>query len=123
MATSYRQLDIYRTSLHLFYQVHPLSLDLPKFELYELGSQLRRSADSVNTNIVEGFGRRRYKGDFLKFLIYAHSSNDETINHIEKLSFLYPHIMQKHPNLLKEYNTLGGKINSFIRYVEESWKS
>lgn len=27
--------------------------------MYELGSQLRRSADSINSNIVEGYGRKR----------------------------------------------------------------
>ena len=30
--------------------------------------------------IVEGYGRRRYKADFIKFLIYSLSSNDETID-------------------------------------------
>ena len=67
MAVSYRELEIYTLSLELFYKVHSLSLQIPKYELYELGSQIRRSADSVNTNIVEGYGRRRYKADFLNF--------------------------------------------------------
>jgi len=40
--SSYKDLDIYKMSLSLFYEVHPMSLKLPK---YELGSQLRRSAD------------------------------------------------------------------------------
>ena len=55
--SSYRDLDVYNISLELFYIVHPVSLKLPKYELYELGSQLRRSSDSVVTNIVEGYGR------------------------------------------------------------------
>ena len=123
MANSYKELEVYTLSLNLFYKVHSLSLQLPKYELYELGSQIRRSADSVNTNIVEGYGRRRYKADFLKFLIYSHSSNDETVDHLEKISHLYPAIMQDHLYLKEEYNILGSKINSFIKYVETSWKS
>ncbi|MDX1602856.1 MAG: four helix bundle protein [Salinimicrobium sediminis] len=123
MAQSYKELEIYSISLTLFYKIHSLSLQLPKHELYELGSQIRRSADSVNTNIVEGYGRRRYKADFLKFLVYSHASNDETLNHLEKLVHLYPGIMKDHLYLQKEYNSLGGKINSFIKYVETSWKS
>lgn len=122
MANSYKELEIYSTSLNLFYKVHRLSLQLPKYELYELGSQIRRSADSVNTNIVEGYGRRRYKADFLKFLIYSHSSNDETLNHLEKLIHLYPDLLQDQLYLQKDYNNLGAKINSFIKYVETSWK-
>ncbi|MHA6281242.1 four helix bundle protein [Salinimicrobium sp. CAU 1759] len=122
MANSYKDLEIYSISLNLFYKVHSLSLQLPKYELYELGSQIRRSADSVNTNIVEGYGRRRYKADFLKFLVYSHASNDETLNHLEKLIHLYPATMQDHLYLKKYYNNLGAKINSFIKYVETSWK-
>lgn len=123
MANSYKQLEIYTLSLELFYKVHPVSLKLPKYELYELGSQIRRSADSVNSNIVEGYGRRRYKADFLKFLVFAHSSNDETLNHIEKIIFLYPEVMKDHLYLREQYNILGSKINLFIKYVETSWKS
>ena len=123
MATSYRDLEIYTTALHLFYKVHPLTLRLPKYELYELGSQLRRSSDSVTTNIVEGYGRKRYKADFLKFLIYAHSSSDETIVHLEKLNFLYPATMVGNEDLKKDYQKLGAKILSFIKYVETSWKT
>lgn len=51
---SYENLDIYKISFELFVETHRKSLILPKFELYELGSQVRRSADSVNSNIVEG---------------------------------------------------------------------
>lgn len=75
MATSYRDLEIYTTSLELFYKLHPLSLKLPKYELYELGSQIRRSSDSIVSNIVEGYGRKRYKADFVKFLVYAWKSS------------------------------------------------
>jgi hypothetical protein len=58
---SYKNLDIYNLAMDLFLEVHPLSFMLPKYELYELGSQLRRSSDSVVSNIVEGYGRRRYQ--------------------------------------------------------------
>ncbi|UGU17392.1 four helix bundle protein [Sinomicrobium kalidii] len=71
MTTSYRDLDIYKISFELFIKAHRLSLRLPKYELFELGSQLRRSSDSVNSNIVEGYGRKKYKNDFVKFLTYS----------------------------------------------------
>jgi four helix bundle protein len=54
-----------------------MSLKLPKFELYETGSQIRRSMKSVKANIVEGYGRRYYKNDFIRFIIYALASTDE----------------------------------------------
>ena len=123
MGSSYRDLEIYSTALQLFLLVHPLTLKLPKYEMYELGSQLRRSSDSITTNIVDGYGRKRYKADFIKFLVYAHASSDETILHLEKLSLLYPQIMSENLHLKKEYENLGRKILSFIRYVETYWKT
>jgi four helix bundle protein len=88
--------------------------------MYELGSQIRRSSDSITTNIAEGYGRRRYKADFLRFLVYSHASSDETISHLEKLNFLYPEIMKERPDLKQDYEKLEEKILSFIKYVETS---
>lgn len=120
---SYKDLDIYKIGLDLFYVIHPSSLKLPKYELYELGSQVRRSSDSVVTNIVEGYGRRKYKADFIKFLIYSHSSCLETINHLEKISKLYPETIINIDELIINYEGLGGKLFNFIKYVEENWNN
>jgi four helix bundle protein len=120
---SYKDLDVYKISLELFYVIHPASLKLPKHELYELGSQIRRSSDSVVANIVEGYGRRRYKADFIKFLIYSHSSCLETINHLEKITKLYPNCFENNSEIIDKYEQLGGKLFNFIKYVEENWKN
>ena len=118
---SYKDLDIYNLSLTLFYKTHSVSLKLPKYELYELGSQIRRSSDSVATNIVEGYGRKRYKQDFIKFLTYSHASNLETICHLEKLQLLYPNLSDEMGLIKNEYDMLGAKLFSFLRYVENNW--
>lgn len=110
---SYTNLEIFNISLDLFLKTHPTSLKLPKFELYELGSQLRRSADSIVSNIVEGYGRRRYKQEYIRFLVFAHSSNDETIIHLRKILFLYPDLKEYFEPLYAEYDNLGGKINNY----------
>ena len=123
MAKTYKDLYIHKISFELFIRVHRFSLRMPKHETYELGSQIRRSADSVNSNIVEGYGRKKYKNDFIKFLIYSHSSNDETINHLKKLEILYPELANEANQLIAEYNLLGGKLNKFIDYVFNNWKT
>lgn len=68
---SYRDLEVFQESKKLAIEIHKISLTLPKFEMYEEGSQIRRSAKAVTTAIVEGYSRRRYKADFIKFLIYS----------------------------------------------------
>lgn len=119
---SYRDLEIYNESYRLAVEVHKMSLKLPKYELYEEGSQIRRSAKSITSNIVEGYGRKRYKGDFIRFLIYSHSSCDETIVHLNFLKDTQGEFVNV-DDLLAAYDNLGRKLNSFIDYVEKKWKT
>ena len=91
--------------------------------MYELGSQLRRSADSVPTNIVEGYGRKRYKADFIKFLTYSWASCLESVFHIEKIAKLYPEVIDDSDLLISRYHELSAKIYNFIKYVDENWKT
>ncbi len=117
---NYRDLDVFKLSYRLAVDVHKLSMKLPKYELYETGSQIRRSSKSITANIAEGYGRKRYKADFIRFLIYAHASCDETLVHLEFIKDIHN---LNTDNLVQDYNKLGGKINNFIKYVEEKWKS
>lgn len=120
---SYRDLEIYKLSYDLAVEVHRFSLTLPNYELYEEGSQVRKSSKGITSCIVEGYGRRKYKADFLKFLIYAHASCDETILHLSFLKDTHNDTDQIVKSLLNSYEELGGKINRFISYVEKEWNS
>jgi four helix bundle protein len=51
-------LQVYRMLVELHLQVHQLSMTFPKFKLYELGSQVRRSSNSSPANLPEGFNNR-----------------------------------------------------------------
>ena len=117
---SYRDLDIFQLSNSLALEVHKMTMDLPKYEMYEQGSQLRRSSKSIKDNIVEGYGRKKYKADFIRFLIYAHSSCDEALEQINMINDI--HFKEKpRTNLVENYEILGRKINKFIQYVESNW--
>jgi len=116
---SYKDLEVYNLGLELFYKCHCYSLKLPKYELYELGSKLRRSADSVATDIVEGYGRKKYKPDFVRFLTYSYASCLETVFHIEKISILYPEIIENKTEFISKYNELSSKIYNFTLFFKE----
>jgi four helix bundle protein len=115
--SGYKSLKIYQRSYELAIKIHHASLKLPKFELYEQGSQIRRSSKSIKDNIAEGYGRRRYKADYIKFLIYSQSSCDECLGQIEMILDLYPDLVE-FKGLNVELDELGKMINSFIRSVE-----
>jgi len=82
---NYKDLKIWKLANEVSLEIHKMTLSLPDFEKYEIGSQIRRSSKSVKTNIVEGYGRKNYKADLLKFLRYALASNDETLDHLDVL--------------------------------------
>jgi four helix bundle protein len=76
----------------------------------------------VKDNISEGYGRRRYKPEYIKFLVYSQASCDETLNHLDTLNVLYPDILDFH-DYIDEYNILGKKINNYITWVENNWNA
>jgi four helix bundle protein len=120
---SYRDLEIFNESRMLAIDIHLMSLKLPKFELYETGSQIRRSSKAASALIVEGFARRRYKNDFVKYLIYSIAACDETLMHLD---FLYTTQSLRDEELYNNLRTRGiqlsKKINKFTIWVETRFK-
>jgi four helix bundle protein len=120
--SGYKDLEIYQIAFELALEVHYASLKLPKFEIFEQGSQIRRSSKSIKDTISEGYGRRRYKQEYIKYLVYSQASCDETLNHLETLVVLYAEIPE-FAGLIPKYNMLGKKINIYIHWVEDNWNT
>jgi len=116
----YKKLRIYQKAHKLAVKVHKMTLHLPKFELYEEGSQIRRSSKSVSSNIVEGYSLRRYKNEYLRYLSQSCVSSQETIEHLD---YLYETNSLKEKNLYEElnkaYNELCGMLFNFTQSVWE----
>jgi four helix bundle protein len=119
---SYKELEVYKSSKTLAIAIHQITLALPKFELYEEGSQIRRSSKAVTAAIVEGYGRRNYKADFIRYLTFALSECDETLLHLEFLfetkSLKDEQVFQK---LSEDYQQLSKQLNAFMQWVDKNW--
>ena len=119
---SYRTLEVWQLARTLVVDIHKMTLTkLPKFEMFEEGSQIRRSIKSVKSTIVEGYGRRRYKQEFIRYLTFALASCDETVDHLETLSeteSLADAVLFK--CLHERLQVLGKKLNLFQQSVERS---
>ncbi len=121
---SYRDLDIYRKAHKLVVEIHKMSLGLPKFEMYEQASQIRRSSKSIKSNIVEGFGRRRYKQEFIRFLTFSLASCDETRDHLDTLYETESlRDTEKYKYFCEEYDHLGRMISNFVKSVQGGHKT
>ena len=119
---SYKKLEIWQIARELVIDIHKMTLcKLPKFEMFEEGKQIRKSIKSVKSTIVEGYGRRRYKQEFIRFLIYAIASNDETTDHLETLFETESLTDQElYHDLSERLDKLGKKLNLFIKSVNKS---
>ncbi len=121
---AYRKLKVYQLSHELGVRVHKMSLNLPRFEMFEEGSQIRRSSKSVSSNIVEGYVLRRYKQEYTHYLYHALASSVETIEHLDYLhetgSLKDKEIYE---SLLAGYEKLGSMLYKYIVAIEKGHES
>jgi four helix bundle protein len=122
---NYRDLEVWQLARSLVVAIHDMTLTkLPKFEAFEEASQIRRAIKSVKSCIVEGYGRRRYKQEFVRFLTYALASCDETADHLDTLvvtgSLKDDAIARDIGSRLEE---LSRRLNLFLQSVDRSHRS
>jgi len=78
---SFRDLRVYQELFALHLEVHNASLTFPKSEMYELGSQLRRSSNSAPSLVAEGWGSR-HTNIYLEAINRALGEVRETQHHL-----------------------------------------
>lgn len=117
--SGYRDLEIYKLAFGLAIDVHKMTMTLPTYEMYEQGSQIRRSTKSIKNNNAEGYGSKRYSAEFVRFLVFAHASCDEAMSPIEMISKI--HFEDKPLTSFMEDYTKGSKmIYKYMMYIEKS---
>jgi four helix bundle protein len=73
MLRDFKELSVWQKAYQLCVEVYRLTRKLPKEEIYNLTSQIRRAAVSVPSNIAEGYGRRTGP-DYIRSLYIAYGS-------------------------------------------------
>ncbi len=120
MASSYKDLRVWRQSVDLALEIYRETQNFPKHELYGLTSQLRRAAVSVSSNIAEGKGRSSDK-ELVLFLHHARGSLLEVETQLfiaRELAYIEDpraeHLLGEVENLAKALNAL---INSLRKPI------
>lgn len=100
---SVRDLVVYQKLVQLHLDVDKLTMNFPKHELYELGSQVRRSSNAVPAILAEGWNNRHTKV-YLEAINRAIGEAQETRHHIGvafQKQYVEPHL---HATLLTRYD-------------------
>jgi four helix bundle protein len=79
---SFRELRVYQELKQLHLAVHDESLRFPKFEMYELGSQVRKSSNAAPAILAEGWGSR-HTNIYLEAVNRSKGEIRETQHHLD----------------------------------------
>jgi four helix bundle protein len=83
-ASSFRELRVWQLGMRLVNRVDRISKSLRPEDRYEIGSQMRRAASSIPSNIAEGFGKRSHR-NFASYLLIARGSANELETQLEQI--------------------------------------
>ena len=114
MIKSIHDLKVYKQSHHSAMKVFKIASVFPKSENFSLTDQIIRSSRSISANIREGFAKKKYKNIFIKHLIDALGSSEETR---EWLLFAYECGYIDKETLLetdKKYDEINAMLSSLI---------
>ena len=117
MAFKFENLKVWQQSLELTDDIDVLAKTFPSHELYSLSSQIRRAANSVSLNIVEG-STGLSNAEFKRFLSIANRSALEVVgclylarrrDYLDEDSF--KNLYQKIETLVKMIQALINSLN------------
>ncbi|MBI2610886.1 four helix bundle protein [Candidatus Kaiserbacteria bacterium] len=115
MIRNFIDLQIYKRSKILYARVISVTRQFPRDGKY-LSSQTDRAANSIHSNIAEGFGRS--VSEFKNYLTRSLGSNNEILSHLED-ALTAKYISQKQfQELYAGYTILGKQIYR----LRERWK-
>jgi len=112
MTYTFKSLKVWQKTHNLVLNIYKITKEFPKSEIYGLTSQIRRSASSVATNIVEGY-KRKSKKDFNHFLNISVGSLEETKYHLLLAHDLEYLNKKNYKDLSESLEEVGRMLNGF----------
>ena len=85
-------------------------------------NQIKRSSSSISANINEGWSRRFYPKDYIRFLAISLGSSDETKHHLKVMYNNKCVSGLDYLNLYKKYKNLSVRILNLINFLKKKYK-
>ncbi|MBL4755241.1 MAG: four helix bundle protein [Flavobacteriales bacterium] len=116
MKSTFKELEVWKTSKALRVYIFTLVKSFPHDEKFRLIDQMIRSSRSIGANIAEGYGRYHYQ-DNIRFCIIARGSAYELMDHVE-VAVECEYIDTKQQELLDaQIEQVIALINGYIKYL------
>lgn len=115
---NFRELNIWKKSMNLVFDIYRLTQKLPDVEKFSLVSQVNKSAVSIPSNIAEGTSRISDK-EISRFLDIALGSSYELETQLLIIGQLYKENNEKVIELINNINEIQKMIGGFRRKINE----
>ena len=113
----WQKLEVWKLADDLAFKVYKATKNFPKEEIYGITSQVRRSALSIPTNIVEGYSRKGDKelAHFVNISLGSLAETKYLIYFSNRLGYFKE---GEYSNLKTGYDTLGKLLWKFYEAVK-----
>lgn len=114
-------LDVYNLSQDFSDRVWFIVENWDNFPKFGLGKQITNAADSISSNIAEGYGRFFIKEN-INFCFYGRGSILETKNWLQKSVRRNLISEDEHQMLITQLEIIHKKLNGYIKVLKENLK-
>jgi four helix bundle protein len=114
-ATTFRDVEIWQKSHNLVLKIYKMTRDFPRYELFGLTSQIRRSAVSIPANIVEGF-KRKGSADKVRFYNISQASLEETRYYLMLANDLE---YANTENLMRDIDEIARMLDAYVKAFDK----
>jgi len=121
MEYTLEKLEVYNLSESFSDEVWELVVEWNNFLKDTIGKQIISSADSISSNIAEGYGRYFYK-ESKQFYFYSRGSIQETKSWLGKCKRRKIIKESKCEELLQRADIILIKLNAYIKFISKSIK-
>ncbi len=114
----YKKLKVWHRAVDIYEEIKRITLGFPDYEKYALGDQMRRSAESISSNICEGSGESTIKS-YISYLHHSIGSKKELENQVIlacKAGYISD---EKRDSLLKELDEIGKMLFGVIGFLKK----
>jgi four helix bundle protein len=110
------ELQVYQLAMEIAEKIWKIVINWNYFEKDTIGKQLVKAADSIASNLSEGFGRFFYKEN-RQFCYYSRGSLFETKTWLSKANNRALIEDNQFENFCNDIDLIGKKLNSYINSI------
>ena len=121
MEYTLEKLEVYNLAESFSDEIWNIVIEWKVFLRDTIGKQIVRSADSISSNITEGYGRYYYK-ESKQFYFYSRGSIQETKSWLSKCQRRKIIVESGCKELLQKAELILIKLNAYIKFVSRSVK-